>query len=433
MKPKFVEVSGEELSHPPSVDKLARSMRESGLPDPLLVDIARAAIAAGDPQGAKELTERAARNLLQPVINATGVLLHTNLGRAPLGVTIEASAWNLEMDMTSGQRGSRHAHLARLLSLVTGAQDALVTNNGAAAVSLVLSSMASGRCVIVSRGELVEIGGGFRIPEIIAASGVRLVEVGTTNRTRLRDYQRALKANPDAAAILKVHTSNYKMIGFTETVTVTELRSLGVPVIADLGSGLLDANTPWLQGPPPAWLADEPAVRQTIEHGASLVTFSGDKILGGPQAGIVAGTRELVDTCSTHPLMRAFRPGVMTLLALQEVVLKYLSRDALSIPFWRMAMTELDELKRRAANVASSAGVDVAECMSTIGGGSLPGVELPSAGVRLRGDHCGELRRAPTPVIARVERGDTLCDLRTVDPDRDAELVLALSTITSHP
>ncbi len=425
-------VSDERVGHPPSVDALARTLKGSGLPDALLVDIARTAIAARSPESAAALAVETSRNLLRPVINATGVLLHTNLGRAPLGVTIEAGAWNLEMDMMSGQRGSRNAHLAKLLALTTGAQDALVTNNGAAAISLVLSSIASGRCVIVSRGELVEIGGGFRIPEIIAASGVRLVEVGTTNRTRLRDYQRALEENPDAAAILKVHTSNYKMIGFTESASVAELCGLGVPVIADIGSGLLDANTPWLQGHPPAWLADEPAVRQTIEQGASLVTFSGDKVLGGPQAGIIAGAREWVGACSQNPLARAFRPGVMTLLALQEVLLKYLSRDALSIPFWRMAMTELDELQTRAARVAEVTGAAVVECRSTIGGGSLPGVELVSAGVSLVGDHLAQLREAPTPVIARIDRGDTLCDLRTVDPARDDDLVSALSTVTTH-
>ncbi|MGA7418586.1 MAG: L-seryl-tRNA(Sec) selenium transferase, partial [Acidimicrobiales bacterium] len=294
-----------EGSRPPSVDVLSRSLADTGLPHPVLVDVARAAITSGDPGSARLRAEKLSRSLLRPVINATGVLLHTNLGRAPLGVHQDAHAWNLEFDLDSGRRGSRGTHAAALLARAMGADDALVTNNGAAAVLLALTALAAGRTVIVSRGELVEIGGGFRIPEVLAMSGATLVEVGTTNRTRYNDYQAALERHPDTALVLKVHQSNYRMVGFTESVPVADLAGLGVPVVVDIGSGLLDAGTPWLPGGPPRWLAHEPAARQTLGDGATLVTFSGDKLLGGPQAGVVAGSIHAVAACARHPLSRA--------------------------------------------------------------------------------------------------------------------------------
>ena len=294
---------------PPSVDALARELIDTGLPHPLLVDVAREAIADGDPGSARSRAEALARTFLQPVVNATGVLLHTNLGRAPVAVRQPATASNLELDLASGERGSRSAHVARLLARAAGADAALIVNNGAAAVLLVLAALARGRPVVVSRGELVEIGGGFRVPEVMAESGARLVEVGTTNRTRLDDYTGALASHHGVAALLKVHPSNYRIVGFTEAVPVAALAGLGPPVVVDLGSGLLDAATPWLAGGPPDWLADEPAVRQTLADGAAVVTFSGDKLLGGPQAGIIAGRRDLVERCARHPLARALRPG----------------------------------------------------------------------------------------------------------------------------
>ena len=418
---------------PPSVDALARELADVDLPHPLLVDAARRAIAAGDPSSARSIAERVAATLLRPVVNATGVLLHTNLGRAPLSpAPREAGALrysNLEFDLISGRRGSRSGHAASLLARAAGAEAALVVNNGAAAVLLVLAALARGHAVVVSRGELVEIGGGFRVPDVMAQSGARLVEVGTTNRTRRRDYESALGAEEDVALILKVHQSNYRIVGFTEAAGVAELARLGPPVVVDIGSGLLDADTPWLPGSagPPAWLAGEPAACQTLAAGAALVTFSGDKLLGGPQAGIVAGRRDLVERCARHPLMRAFRPGGLVLGALQETAMAYLRRDGLAIPFWRMAAASVESLRGR----ASALGVGrVVDTVAVAGGGSVPGQELPSAGVAVDGDHAERLRAAcDPPIIARVHEGATVCDLRTVDPADDALVAKALSSL----
>lgn len=416
---------------PPSVDALARSLSDLSLPHALLVDAAREAVAAGDPASARSRAERRARTLLRPVVNATGVLLHTNLGRAPLAHHQEAGAWNLELDLDTGRRGSRRSHAAALVARATGAEAALVVNNGAGAVLLALSAVAAGRPVVVSRGELVEIGGGFRVPEVCALSGAAMVEVGTTNRTRRADYQGALAEHPGAAAVLKVHPSNFRVEGFTESATVADLAALGPPVVCDLGSGLLDAGTPWLEGPPPAWLAGEPAARQTLADGAALVTFSGDKLLGGPQAGIVAGRADLVDACARHPLARALRPGGMVLAALQETMLAYLRRDGQAVPFWRMASVPVEELRRRseavvAAARAGGASVEVVASTAMAGGGSVPGLGIPSAAVSLGGDHRAVLRRCEPPVVARVEGGRTVCDLRSVDPALDGAVAAAL-------
>ncbi|MEY2477907.1 MAG: L-seryl-tRNA(Ser) seleniumtransferase [Actinomycetota bacterium] len=413
---------------PPSVDALAREIADTGLPHPLLVDAAREALAAADPASARARAEAIARLLLRPVVNATGVLLHTNLGRAPLPPRQSPGGYaNLELDLKTGQRGSRSAHVARLLARASGAEAALVVNNGAAALLLVLAVLARGKPVVVSRGELVEIGGGFRVPEVMAESGARLVEVGTTNRTRLADYDTALRRHRGAAAVLKVHASNYRIVGFTEAASVSELATLGPPLVVDLGSGLLDAATPWLTEGPPGWLRDEPAVRQTLEAGAALVTFSGDKLLGGPQAGIVAGRAGLVARCARHPLTRALRPGGLVLDALQDTALAYLRRDGQAIPFWRMATTSVDELQSRAA--ALDVG-EVVECASVVGGGSAPGTEIPSVGVALPGDHTEALRGFEPPVIARVHDGRTVVDLRTVDAADDPTLAKALRACT---
>jgi L-seryl-tRNA(Ser) seleniumtransferase len=419
---------------PPSVDALARSLADLNLPHPLLVEAAREAIGAGDPGSARSRGEAIAGALLRPVINATGVLLHTNLGRAPLssGTTGGPVRYgNLEFDLASGRRGSRQRHAAGLLAMTTGADAAMVVNNGAAAVLLALTALAKDHPVVVSRGELVEIGGGFRIPEVMAASGARLVEVGTTNRTRLADYQRAL--TDDTALIVKVHQSNYRIVGFTEAVNVHELATLGPPVLADIGSGLLDAATPWLPDGPPAWLVGEPAARQTLTAGAALVTFSGDKLLGGPQAGIIAGRAELVDRCRQHPLARALRPGALVLAELQATAMSYLRRDGPAIPFWAMASTPASALRERGTALAESTPsgrIRVTECASVPGGGSVPGIEIPSVGVELDGDHTGALRAWDTPIVARVRDGATLCDLRTVDPADDAVLAKALTALS---
>jgi L-seryl-tRNA(Ser) seleniumtransferase len=407
---------------------VARSLADSGLPHPLRVDAARAAVARGVPEAAQDEIERTRARLLQPVINATGVLLHTNLGRSPLEVHQAASYTNLELDLSDGRRGSRRDHVGSLLARACGAEAALVANNGAAALLVVLSALAAGRPTAVSRGELIEIGGGFRLPEIMALSGSRLLEVGTTNRTRLDDYRTAA---PEAALLLKVHTSNYRIEGFTSTTAVAELAPLGPPVVVDLGSGLLDAACPWLPDGPPPWLASEPAVRQTLEAGAGLVTFSGDKLLAGPQAGVIAGRADLIDVCAAHPLYRVARPGGLVLGALQDVVLAYLDRRAYELPFWRMATAPTDGLRARAERIAAPVERAAAvACSSVAGGGALPGVEIPSWGVALAGDHRDALRAGrPTPVIARVQRGETLLDLRTVAPDDDPAVAAALSTL----
>jgi L-seryl-tRNA(Ser) seleniumtransferase len=425
---------------PPSVDALARSIADVALPQPLLVDAARAAIAAGDPATARRQAEATAAALLRPVINATGVLLHTNLGRAPRpaaplpgvgGGSVRYA--NVEFDLATGRRGSRHRHAASLLARAAGAEAALVVNNGAAAVLLAATALAGdGRQVIVSRGELVEIGGGFRIPEVMAASGAQLAEVGTTNRTRAADYAAAV--GPTTGLVLKVHQSNYRIVGFTAEATVAELAALGVPVVADIGSGLLDATTPWLPGGPPAWLHGEPAARQTLADGAALVTFSGDKLLGGPQAGILMGRRDLVDRCARHPLARALRPGGLVLDALQATALAYLRRDLAALPFWAFATAPTDALRRRAREVAAAAGgVEVVDCASVAGGGSLPGTEIPSVGVQRAGDHTAALRAWDPPVIARAHDGATLCDLRSVDPADDDVLAKALASLAPPP
>jgi L-seryl-tRNA(Ser) seleniumtransferase len=412
---------------PPSIDRLARQLAGTGLPHPVLVDLARRVVADTTPDAVVEVATEEARRLsrgfLQPVVNATGVILHTNLGRAPLGVHQDAAYTNLELDLERGRRGDRSAHAAALLALAAGSEAALVVNNGAAAVLLALTALAAGREVVVSRGEAVEIGGGFRIPDVLAQSGARLVEVGTTNRTRLDDYRRA--AGPETAALLKVHRSNFTITGFTETVATADLARVGPPVVVDLGSGLLDQRCPWLPSGPPAWLREEPAVRQTLEAGAALVTFSGDKLLGGPQAGVIAGRPDLVERCRRHPLARALRPGALILRALQDVALSYLNRDAATtLPFWQMATADPAELRRRALSLGVGRVVD---CESVMGGGALPGVTLASAGVEIDGDVSGPLRAGRPPVIATVRQGRTVCDLRTVLPEQDQILAKALS------
>ncbi|MEZ5407635.1 MAG: L-seryl-tRNA(Sec) selenium transferase [Acidimicrobiales bacterium] len=423
------------MDRPPSVDQLARRLAaSSGLPHPVLVEVAREAIGSDRVGEADELARRRERVLLTPVVNATGVLLHTNLGRAPLAHAVEARYTNLELDLETGARGSRQAVVGRLLATACGAEAAMVVNNCASAVLLALAALGAGRAVAVSRGELVEIGGAFRVPDVMAQSGAQLVEVGTTNRTRLADYRRAVDEG-GVVATLKVHQSNYRIVGFTEDTSVTELATLGVPVLADIGSGLLDAACPWLDGPPPRWLDGEPAARQTLAAGADLVLFSGDKLFGGPQAGIIAGRADLVAACGRHPLARALRPGGLVLSALQATTLAYLGRDGQAIPFWRMAALPAAGLRERAAAVLNRAGLPggwAADTESVPGGGTLPGVTIPSAGIRLPGDHVDALRRRERPVIARIDGGATVCDLRTVDPADDHALADALADAVGH-
>lgn len=380
------------------------------------------------------LTLRA--SLLRPVVNATGVIAHTNLGRSPVEIHQTARAQNLEFDLSTGQRGSRQTGAGALIARAVGAESAMVVNNNAAAVLLVLAALASGRDVAVSRGESVEIGGSFRVPEVMEQSGARLVDVGTTNRTRVGDYRKAIeRKNNDVALVLKVHPSNYRVEGFVEETSVRELATLGVDVVADIGSGLLDEACPWLDSGPPAWLRGEPAARQTIEAGASLVTFSADKLLGGPQAGIIAGRADLVARCASHPLARALRPGGLVLAALHDVMTSYLERTVTSrVPFWRMATVSVDTLRDRAHVIVSSAGTGVViDCDSLPGAGSTPGAHIPSCGIALDGDVSDVLRDRDVPVVARVREGRTILDLRTVAPDDDRELVAALSSLTTPP
>jgi len=407
---------------PPSVDALARSLADIGLPHPLLVEVVRGSVADGTWSTAREQAERLARSLLQPVINATGVLLHTNLGRAPLSVDTSGRAVNLEFDLDTGRRGSRQDSVGSLLARLCGAEAAIVVNNNAAAVVLVMAALAEGREVPVARGESVEIGGGFRVPEVMEQSGARLVDVGTTNRTRLDDYRRAVGAH--TALILKVHPSNYRVEGFVEDTPVAELSTLGVPVVADIGTGLLDAACPWMHGGPPAWLHDEPAARQSIEAGAALITFSTDKLLGGPQAGVIAGRADLVARCAAHPLMRALRPGALVLSSLQDVLLAYLRRDVTTtVPFWRMVARSVASLEQRARDL----GVGIPTAMEALpGAGSLPGITMPSFGVSLPGDHAATLRNFRIPIIARVREQVTHLDLRTVEPSDDVLVAEAL-------
>ena len=400
---------------PPSVDSLARSLSDIDLPPPLLVDAARTAISNGQPESAREEAIRLQRALLGPAINGTGVLLHTNLGRAPLAYSQPAKSTNLEFDLDTGTRGSRNHHAANLICRLTGADAAVIVNNCSAAVTLVLAALARGRAVAVSRGELVEIGGGFRVPDVMTESGARLVEVGTTNRTRLADYENAQETH-EAALLLKVHPSNYRITGFTEETSVKALATLQVPVVVDLGSGLIDDACFWLRDGRPSWLGDEPSVKQTLEAGANLVTFSCDKLFGGPQAGVIAGRSDLVQACANHPMMRAFRPGALVLNALQQTALAYLRRDGDAIPFWRMAQTPVSDLLSRAE--ALSVG-RIVHTMAMTGGGSLPGQQIPSVGVEFEGDISRLLRDADTPVIARVHDQTTVIDLRTVDPSDD--------------
>ncbi len=412
-------------ARPPSVDTLARSLAGSGLPHAICVDLAREAIAADDVDGAPARAVAFRRTLLTPVVNATGVLLHTNLGRAPVAFSQPARAVNVEFDLGTGERGSRQRAVGQLYARLCGAEAAMIVNNNAAAVLLVTGALAHGRQVLVSRGESVEIGGSFRVPEVMEQSGAHLVDVGTTNRTRLADYRRALgRKNADVALVLKVHPSNYRVEGFVEETPVAQLATLGVPVVADIGSGLIDATCPWLHGPPPAWLAGEPAAVQTLVDGASLVTFSADKLLGGPQAGIIAGSAEFVAECSRHPLARALRPGGLTLAALQATALSYLNRRAAEeVPFWRMVATPVAELRARAETLAARIDGAMALALEALpGAGSAPGATMASYGVRLRGDRLIRLRAAEPPIVARARDGHTFLDLRTVDPVDDDHL-----------
>lgn len=443
----------EQLRQRPAIVALAQRHGHAATVAALrrVADAIRRAIAGGDVFGAgdevvREIEARVgsdlastARGSLRPVINATGVVIHTNLGRAPLSRAAlrrvaEACAGysNLEYDLHAGRRGSRSVHAASILTTLTGAEAAAVVNNNAAATMLILAAIAAGREVVISRGELVEIGGGFRVPDVMTQSGAVLREVGTTNRTRVADYRAAI--GPRTAMLLRVHPSNFRIEGFTERPALTELvaaaREAGIAVVEDLGSGCLLEQFQW-----------EPTVQASIAAGVDLVCFSGDKMLGGPQAGIIIGRKDLVERVQKHPLMRALRVDKLTLAALEGTLLEYHSgRAHASVPVVRMLAMTAEEIEARAQQLAErlhQAGwrLTLVSGASAIGGGSAPGVTLETVLVALERDGVrateleGRLRELEVPVIARIEQDRVLLDLRTVPEDQDELLARLLADV----
>lgn len=440
----------------PSVDKLLLSPDAAGL----IADYGREAVTGSvraaladardrvragetiDPSPAA-LLDQTARHLrrqfapsLRPVINATGVIIHTNLGRAPLSQAAQEALINaaadystLEFDLETGKRGSRLVHAEAILREITGAEAALVVNNNAAALVLILTALAREREIIISRGQLVEIGGGFRIPEVMTQSGARLVEVGTTNRTRAADFEAAI--TPNTAALLRAHASNFKQIGFVETVDLADMARIAhrhhLLAIDDLGSGaLLDTAVYGLD--------HEPTVGESLAAGMDVVCFSGDKLLGGPQAGIIIGRKIQLDILKRHPLMRAIRADKLTTAALAATLDHYRRGDALTaVPVWRMITRPLADIAQQAETWAAALSPLPAQTLaseSTVGGGSLPGATLPTVCLALRTPSpdafLSALREQDRPVIARIERDAILFDPRTVLPGQDADLLMAI-------
>ncbi len=411
------------------------------------IDEERAAVRGGVGRGGDGLERRARlhlqeleRSSLRRVINATGVVLHTNLGRAPLSLAAQIALSraaegysNLELDLEAGTRGSRQDHIQDLVRDLTGAEAALVVNNGAAAVLLAVAALAgAGRGVIVSRGQLVEIGGGFRIPEVIAQSGARLIEVGTTNRTRLADYERAIAGAETPAAILRVHQSNFRSVGFVEDTPIRALCQLGLPVIDDVGSGVL------ADGDLVPALADEPSIADSVSAGAAIVCCSADKLLGGPQAGILVGTASAIAAARDHPLARAMRLDKLSLAALEATLRLYRQPDraVAEIPVLAMLTVSPDLLGDRASRLSAAigSGAEVVACSGKVGGGALPLLELPGYAVALPGDAgalATRLRGADPPVICRVHGGRALLDVRTVGDEELEALAAAVRSALS--
>ncbi len=440
----------------PSVDELLQDQRLAAEPRPLALAAARTALArareeiqAGAEPG--NLVERALAELgsarsprLRRVLNATGVIVHTNLGRAPLADAalervreVGRGYSNLEYDLAEGTRGSRQDHVAEILRRLTGAEAALVVNNNAAAILLALAALVepSNKVllspkdeVIVSRGELIEIGDGFRIPEVLARSGARLREVGTTNRTRAADYEAAI--GEQTAALLRVHKSNFRVVGFTEQPRVEELarvaRRHDIPLVDDLGSGVLQAP---LDPSNNVLLGDsEPSAKESLAAGADLVTFSGDKLLGGPQAGIVVGSGELVEKLRRHPLQRALRADKLTLAALEGTLALYLEpeRAAREVPVLRMLREPVEAVRARAERLAAAVGGEVEETTARVGGGALPLAELPSFAAAVEEELAAPLRDADPPVVGIVRDGRLLLDCRTLRDDELDEVAAAV-------
>ncbi len=448
-----------ELRNLPGVDKVLVDGRISGLkdyPHDLLVGVirqrleqARQSVLAGRPGASLDDIVASVLDWLgalekpgpRRVVNASGVIIHTNLGRAPLGqAALEAMAAasrdysNLEFDLEIGARGSRHVHIEGLLCQLTGAQAALVVNNNAAAVLLGLTAIAKRKEVIVSRGQAVEIGGGFRIPDVMRQSGAKLVEVGTTNRTYAADYEQAITSR--TAALMRVHSSNFRLMGFTSEVTLEELVALGkkhgVMVMDDLGSGcFLDTAV--------CGLAPEPTVQDSVRAGVALTFFSGDKLVGGPQAGIIVGEKQYVEKLKRHPLARAVRIDKTRLAGLVATIIHYLKGEAATkIPVWRMITMPLEDIEKRAALWSKSLGgvAKVIQGQTMVGGGSLPGGSLPTRLVAIRGGSkqvqtiSYKLRLREVPVIGRIEKDELLLDPRTVLPEEDDVVIKALREIS---
>ncbi len=445
-----------ELRQLPSVDRMLKQQRVRELISQYgrsltvlavqdVLGTARQAIQQGKacPSGAR-LAQAVATRLgelsrpsLHSVINATGVIIHTNLGRASLSLAAQEAMratshyCNLEYDLDAGERGSRYVHAEELLCRLTGAEAALVVNNDAAAVLLVLTALAKGRGVIISRGQLVEIGGGFRIPEVMAQSGAHLIEVGTTNRTYLSDYEAANTA--ETAMLLYVHTSNFRVVGFAHETPLVDLVALahshGLAAVDDLGSGALLDTAQF-------GLTHERTVQESLAAGVDLVCFSGDKLLGGPQAGIILGNSDRVNALKRHPLTRALRVGKSVLAGLQATLLHYLRDEASQhIPVWQMMAADLEQLDARASALAArlrEAGVDarVVDGSSAVGGGALPGETLPTHLVAIYGIApdalAGRLRHASPPLLGRIEKETFVLDLRTVLPSEENDLHRAL-------
>jgi L-seryl-tRNA(Ser) seleniumtransferase len=442
----------------PSVNALLESEAVRPLlaraPRPVVVDAIRQAIdaarrapssaPANADEWAREVSSRVAsttRPSLRRVVNGTGVVLHTNLGRAPLARAaidaierVAAGFSNLEYDLASGARGSRYVHCAALLRELTGAEDALVVNNCAAALVLVLNTVANGRDAILSRGELVEIGGSFRVPEIMEKSGARLVEVGTTNRTHLDDYRRAI--GPETGALLKVHRSNFALSGFVAEAGPRELAGLaaerGIPFLHDLGSGLMVSLDDY-------GLSGEPTARDALAQGATAVTMSGDKLLGGPQAGLLLGTRDVLERVRRNPLTRSYRVDKLTLAALEATLALYRepARAMREIPALAQLTAGPDELRARAERIRAgvdSPDVTVVESEASVGGGAFPAARIPSIALAIRGDAAAierALRGGDPALVARVAEGKVLVDLRTVLPSEDELVIAALRAATT--
>ena len=423
--------SREALRGLPSVDRLAIAVARAALSQ-------RRAELLGGADDEVDLVARASERLrpsLRRVLNGTGVVVHTNLGRAPLAraartaVARAADGYsNLELDLASGGRGSRHDHVERLLRELTGAEGALAVNNCAAAVLLAAAALAGGgRELVVSRGQLIEIGGGFRIPEVVAQAGARLVEVGTTNRTRVQDYRAAI--GPHTGALLRAHASNFRTIGFVEQVEIEELCSLGVPVIDDVGSGVLADEL--------ELLAEEPPVRRSVRAGAALVCFSADKLLGGPQAGVMVGRREAIEAARVHPLARAVRIDKLSLAALEATLALYRDPELArrELPVLAMLTAPEAELERRARALAEATGGELVASTARVGGGALPLLELPGPAVALEGGPAGvealaaALRRGDPAVIGRIQHDRLLLDPRTLTDEEAVEAGAAVRAV----